>query len=162
MDKGKTTNKENSFILNSSLVSRAPSSDASKGDRASADTQYVISGSPLYTLPTLKPSTTPGDDAKSTSPPKFGVSEVRWSSGGSYLSCRIAEAPTCVFVWSLASLQLAAVLVHKSPVTSMSWHSADHTLAVCTQVNRAYIWTPSAASSFAVPFPAFSVVSVML
>jgi WD40 repeat protein len=75
--------------------------------------------------------------------PKTGVAQIAFNSSGSMAATKDDSTPTAVWLWDLASLSAAAVLIHHSPVRQLSWHpSRPHLLLITCVTDDAvlHIW----------------------
>lgn len=101
----------------------------------------------LATLPLRLPAPPKGGAA--------GVAQALWSTSGSFVAARCEEAPSAVWIWSVATLRLQALLVLVRPVKTVSWEPGADRLAVCTGTGKLFLWTPEGASCAHVPFAGF-------
>jgi WD40 repeat protein len=80
---------------------------------------------------------------------------LAWSGDGRLLATRCENFPTAVWVWDVATLQLAALLIHLAPVRDVAWDAGTQRLALCTGNDKLYLWSPQSASIVTVPTPGF-------
>ena len=82
---------------------------------------------------------------------------MAWSPDGSWLATRCDAHPCAVFVWDIARLQLAALLLQAAPVRDCAWDTTKGALrlVLVTGGPRLYVWTRAGASVVTVPSPAF-------
>ena len=83
---------------------------------------------------------------------------MAWSPNGSWLATRCDAHPCAVFVWDVARLQLAALLLQAAPVRDLAWDTSRDVpprLVLVTGGPRLYVWTRAGASVVTVPSPAF-------
>ena len=113
---------------------------------------YIISEFPV-TIPQQK---APTDKPN----PKIGVGLLGWSLDNKYLATRNDNMPNAVFIWDIARLDLAAVLLQKDAVRRLQWSPARVQLAFCTANSRVYTWTPEGASCVHIPLENFSALDV--
>eukprot|EP00850_Spirogloea_muscicola_P017902 SM000158S02034 [mRNA] locus=s158:197084:199210:+ [translate_table: standard] len=93
--------------------------------------------------------------------PKQGIGLAAWSTDGRFLVTRADEAPHALHIWEAPGMDLAAVLVHESPVRMAAWDpSGGARLALCTGGPRLYTWSPHSAACAAVPHPDFAVLDL--
>jgi len=84
--------------------------------------------------------------------PKRGIGQAMWSPDERYLATRVYSQPSTVWIWDLGCLQLSAVLIHRSPVRSISWEPSsvacgDHSrLAISTADPCLFLWSPRGAT----------------
>lgn len=89
--------------------------------------------------------------------PRQGVGSASWSPDERYVATRHDGMPTAVWVWDLGRLALAALLLHRSQVRSLSWDtSAAATgercrLAVSTADSCLFFWSPVEAAATPCP-----------
>lgn len=106
------------------------------------------------TVPNLKP-----DPEKPN--PKLGVSSVRFSLDGRYIATTNDNMPTAVWIWDMTKLTLSVVLLQTSPVRDFKWDPLQARLAVATNTNRLYLWSPAGCVSVVIPSdPPLSVVKL--
>jgi WD40 repeat protein len=103
-------------------------------------------------LPLRLPYTRPPLDKPN---PRMGVGLAEWSPDGSCLATRADASPAAAWVWDSASLQLAAVLLHATPVRALAWDPAPgaRRLALAAGEGRLHLWAPGGASCVRVPVP---------
>lgn len=114
--------------------------------------QEVRSRYIICELPTNIPTTRPPLDKPN---PKLGVGVVTWSPDGSYLASVNDCQPCAVWVWDLAAMALAAVLVHASPIKDLQWAPQGTTLAMVSGSTKVYLWSPAGASIVHIPLRSF-------
>lgn len=115
-------------------------------------TRYVVA-EPPYSLAVVKPNADKGM-------PKVGVGIVSWSPDGRWLATRADDMPNAVWVWDVAAVKLATVLVHKTPVRSLAWNPLQGRLAVVTGSDHLFLWTAAGASCVQVPVPDFAITAL--
>ena len=100
---------------------------------------YAIASQPM-TLPTL--SCSPGEAHQ-----KLGISTIAFNNpDGHLVATKNDSMPTTVWIWSVKLLRPFAVLVHLSPVKSISWHPTipDLLMVLCENEGRSngviYLW----------------------
>lgn len=107
------------------------------------------------------PASVPAVKASLDKPnPRIGVGLMAWSGDGKYLATRNDNMPTALWVWDMARLELAAVLLQIEHVKGAAWDPNHHRLAVVTGGERVYVWTPEGASFVQIPLPGFNATSV--
>lgn len=86
--------------------------------------------------------------------PTTGISHVAFSSEGLYLASRSDEKRNVVFVWDVAQVRLASVLVLREDARSLAWSRTNGedgpVLAVVTGGEYVYIWRRSGAAAVCV------------
>ena len=90
-----------------------------------------------------------------TTPPKNGISSMSFNANGSLLASRSDSTPTTVWMWSLETGNLAAVLIHHAPVKHLEWHSSypDILLIHCSIPDPiVYVFNASWQSPTVIPF----------
>ncbi|KAJ8097410.1 WD40-repeat-containing domain protein [Lipomyces tetrasporus] len=68
-------------------------------------------------------------------PPKTGFSIVKFNKDGTLLATRFDLIPTTLWVWSLRSMTVLAVLVHVRKIKSVEWHPQKSHLLLITCAN---------------------------
>ena len=95
-------------------------------------------------VPSLKP-----DPEKPN--PKQGVSCIRFSSDGRYIASLNENMPSTVWIWDITKLSLSIALLQSSSIKDFKWDPLQTRLAVCTNTNRLYLWSPAGCVSVVVP-----------
>lgn len=90
--------------------------------------------------------------------PKLGVCAIGFSSDGAYCFTRNEHMPCALWIWDMKTLELASLLIQRSPITSASWDAAQTRLLLTTAPVNApdapravYMWTPDGCSCIPVP-----------
>ena len=142
-----------SAVIYTEVENKAPhSSSGTTGAAASfpQHSRYETTNLPV-SIPCLKP-----DPEKPN--PKLGVGAVRFSPDCKYMATKNDSAPSAVWVWDVAGLKLAVLLLQLNAVTDFKWDPLSSRLAVCTNNHRLYLWSPAGCVSVNVPAePAFCV-----
>eukprot|EP00929_Paragymnodinium_shiwhaense_P079819 TRINITY_DN41608_c0_g1_i1.p1 TRINITY_DN41608_c0_g1~~TRINITY_DN41608_c0_g1_i1.p1 ORF type:complete len:523 (-),score=98.51 TRINITY_DN41608_c0_g1_i1:172-1671(-) len=90
--------------------------------------------------------------------PRQGIGAASWSTDERYLATRHDAYPSVVWIWDVARLCLATVLLHRAPVRSFAWSPLVQIagrlrppprLAVATAEMRLGIWTAPAVEEAA-------------
>lgn len=85
--------------------------------------------------------------------------KLAWSCDGAFLVSYNENMATTVWIWDMAKLQLAAVLMQSSKVTDITWDPKQSRLLVCTASSIVYLWSPEGASCVHVPLSGFEACS---
>lgn len=96
--------------------------------------------------------------------PKMGISLLAWSADGQYLATRSDDRPQSLWIWDITRLELTSVLIHSSPVKTVTWDpsGAPRCAIACSSPSLA-VWTPYGASYMPLPTadaPSFKVSTV--
>jgi WD40 repeat protein len=98
-----------------------------------------------------------GDEGGKTTILKTGISLLAFNSNGSMIATKDEATPTAVWIWNLTSLSPTAVLIHHSPVKSISWHphQSDLLLISCSQDETVLnLWNNTTAQPAVIPISA--------
>lgn len=82
---------------------------------------------------------------------------MAWSADSHYLFTRNDNMPTALWIWDIARLELAALLIHKDPIRAAAWDPVSPRVVICTGTPYLYMWTPSGAACVNVPLSQFVV-----
>ena len=96
--------------------------------------QMDVSNERSYQLAPQGPANPPTSATMSKSPnPPRGISILTFSADGLLLAVKDDSLPTTVWIWSLHTFTIFAILIHHSPVKRLSWHpeEADLLLIHC-------------------------------
>lgn len=96
------------------------------------------------TVPSIKP-----DPEKPN--PKLGVGTVAFSSDCRYMATKNDNMPNAVWIWDVAKLHLAVLLLQSNSVREFHWDPVQTRLAICTGNPRLYLWSPAGCVSVSVP-----------
>ncbi len=105
--------------------------------------KYEPTDAPV-TVPSIRP-----DPEKPN--PKMGVGSVLFSSDCRYMATRNDNMPNAVWIWDVAKLHLAVLLLQLGPVKEFQWDPLQTRLAICTGNSRLYLWSPAGCVSVCVP-----------
>ncbi|KAG0604314.1 hypothetical protein M758_10G161700 [Ceratodon purpureus] len=89
--------------------------------------------------------------------PKQGIGLMAWSADSRYLFTRNDNMPTALWIWDVARLELASLLIHKDPIRAAAWDPIFPRVAICTGTPYLYMWTPSGAACVNIPLSHFVV-----
>jgi hypothetical protein len=95
-----------------------------------------------------------------TAPSSHPAGLLEWSADSQYLATRNDNMPTAVWVWSMPSLELVAVLLQKDPVKAAMWDPSEPRLAIVTGTAKVFLWTPVGASCIHVPLADFHAIGL--
>ncbi len=140
--------KENSHTNKMNFTGTADLSALLAADKISAgdeDTCYKIATKPVN-IPAIL-----NEAAKSKLNPKFGVGNAIWSSDNRFLATRCEDMPFTVFIWDIAQIKLAAVVVQYLTVSSFSWDPLSTRLSICCNNGKIYFWSMDGASWVNIP-----------
>ena len=105
--------------------------------------RYQIQESPLQ-VTNIKP-----DPSKAN--PKLGIGTISFSSDGRYVATRNDNMPNAVWIWDVTLLKLSVVLINLSAVKDLQWDPVQPRLALCTNSNKLYLWSPGGCVIVNVP-----------
>ena len=108
-----------------------------------SQSRYEIQESPTH-VASVKP-----DPAKAN--PKFGVGNIKFSYDNSYIATQNDNMPNSVWIWDVVKLCLSVVLMHSATVKDLQWDPVQPRLALCTNTNKLYIWSPGGCVTVNVP-----------
>mgnify|MGYP000928606455 CR=1 FL=1 len=74
-----------------------------------------------------------------------------WSFDSQYLATKCETMPAAVFVWDMAKLELAAVLMHLHSIRSFKFAPHSQQLFIGTGQSRVFMWSPRGASVVDLP-----------
>lgn len=80
-----------------------------------------------------------------------GVSKMCWSFDSKYLATKNEASPNVAYIWDMTTLKLHVILIHHSPIKSMSWSDCSIHLAISTCSPRIFIWSHGGASVCDIP-----------
>lgn len=113
-----------------------------------------------YVIVHSRPVKIPSRDPDPSKPnPKLGVGKALFSWDGQYLATRNDNSPNTVWIWNMAKLSLAAVLIQKQSVTCMAWDPTKSRLALCTGTTKIFFWTPEECME--VSSPQFGTINII-
>ncbi|KAI4161236.1 MAG: hypothetical protein LQ342_005027 [Letrouitia transgressa] len=105
---------------------------------AAKDRSYTIARQPTIS-PTYEPFPLNGMDSS-------GISALDFNMDGTLLSTKSDTMPSTIWIWSLKTTKLAAVMIHHAPVKSIHWHFSIHDLLLihcATSEPTVHIWRES-------------------
>ncbi|CAM6111970.1 unnamed protein product [Calypogeia fissa] len=129
-------------------VDRAGSKDPEKHIEGPTRTHYEVVDFPV----TMK-SEKPQPDKPN---PKQGVGLLSWSPDSCFILTRNDNMANALWIWDVAHLELAAVLLQKEPIRAAAWDPMQTRLALCTGSSSLYMWTPAGACCVNIPLPQFA------
>lgn len=115
---------------------------------------------PKYVVKSL-PASIPfiGDGASKSPEPSLqstGVKQCEWSFNDRFLATLDTKTSKAVYVWDMVNIELCSVLVQMDPVVEFKWDPRGNRLAVITNSERVYVWSPNGASFVQIPLPQFT------
>ena len=116
---------------------------ASAANMFQSQSKYETTETPV-TVPSIKP-----DPEKPN--PKLGVGTVLFSPDCKYMVTKNDNMPNAVWIWDVARLCLAVLLLQVNPVREMAWDPQQSRLAVCTGNGKLYLWSMAGCVSVTVP-----------
>lgn len=86
--------------------------------------------------------------------PPIGVGLMCWSFDSKLLATRDDNMPHCLWIWDMSSLELSNLLVHYTPIKSVSWSPKSAHLAFSTGTAQVFLWSREGASVCTIPIEA--------
>lgn len=108
-----------------------------------SQSRYEATETPV-TVPSIKP-----DPEKPN--PKLGVGSVSFSVDCRYMATKNDNMPNAVWIWDVARLRLAVLLLQTNPVREFLWDPQKSRLAICTGNGKLYLWSMAGCVSVTVP-----------
>ena len=105
--------------------------------------KYEVQTCPV-TIPVVKPDTNKAN-------PKRGVGIASFSQDCKYLFTRNDNMPHTLWIWDIRKLSLCTVIVQAAAIKHVEWDPVKTRLALCTGVNKLYMWSPAGSLCVKVP-----------
>lgn len=83
--------------------------------------------------------------------PKIGVSSILFSCDNRFMLSRNDSMPNILWIWDMVKFKLANVLIQVMAVKCVSWDPKQARLALCTNNNKIYMWSPQGCISVETP-----------
>lgn len=83
--------------------------------------------------------------------PKIGVSSIQFSHDNKYMFTRNDSMPNILWIWDLIKFRLTNVLIQTMAIKCVCWDPKQSRLAICTNNNKIYMWSPQGCISVEVP-----------
>lgn len=83
--------------------------------------------------------------------PKMGICAAKFSQDGRHLATLNENMPCTMWIWSIRSVNLAAIIQCKSAVTGFEWNPVNSRLSVCTGREVIYVWSTESCRRFSSP-----------
>jgi len=83
--------------------------------------------------------------------PKMGVSCVEFSCDNRYMYSRNDSMPNILWLWDMSKFKLANVLIQTQAIKHVTWDPRQCRLALCTNNNKIYMWSPQGCISVEAP-----------
>ena len=105
--------------------------------------RYEVQSYPVK-IPVVKPDINKAN-------PKRGVGILSFSADCKYMCTRNDNMPHTLWIWDIQKLSVCAVLVQSAPIKCVDWDPTKTRLALCTGVNKLYMWSPAGGLCVEVP-----------
>lgn len=105
--------------------------------------KYEVQQCPVK-IPVVKPDTNKAN-------PKRGVGLAAFSSDSKYLYSRNDNMPHTLWVWDVKTLDVCAIMIQSAPIKAVAWDPVKTRLALCTGMNKLYMWSPAGSLCVEVP-----------
>ncbi|RNA02747.1 WD repeat-containing WRAP73-like [Brachionus plicatilis] len=93
--------------------------------------------------------------------PKMGISSIQFSCDNRFMLTRNDSMPNILWIWDMKKFKLTNVLIQTVAVKCVSWDPRQNRLALCTNNNKIYMWSPQGCVSVETPCEAtFSILSL--
>ncbi|KAK3701374.1 hypothetical protein QZH41_008742, partial [Actinostola sp. cb2023] len=83
--------------------------------------------------------------------PRLGIGFVSFSNDNKYMATINDNMPNAVWIWDVPNLCLAVLLLQSNPIKAMEWDPLQSRLALCTNNNKLYMWSPAGCVSVVIP-----------
>ncbi len=83
--------------------------------------------------------------------PKMGVSSIQFSCDNRFMYSRNDSMPNILWIWDMNKFKLTNVLIQTQSIKHVSWDPRQCRLALCTQNNKIYMWSPQGCISVEAP-----------
>lgn len=83
--------------------------------------------------------------------PKIGVSSILFSCDNRFMLTRNDSMPNILWIWDLSTYKLTNVLIQIMAIKCVSWDPRQARLALCTNNNKIYMWSPQGCISVETP-----------
>ncbi|EDO38446.1 predicted protein [Nematostella vectensis] len=83
--------------------------------------------------------------------PKLGVGYVSFSADSRYMATKNDNMPNALWIWDMPNLTLAVLLLQAQPIRVIAWDPLQSRLAMCTNNNKLYMWSPAGCVSVVIP-----------
>ncbi|KAK9816843.1 hypothetical protein WJX72_005821 [[Myrmecia] bisecta] len=121
-------------------------------DSAGSRSRYVVCELPARVQSQKVPVDKPN--------PRVGVGHMAFSTDCQYVTTRNDNMPNALWVWDVARMELASVLLQVGAVRDVQWDPHHPRCVVATGSSRIYIWSPDGASCVHIPLQSFQAHSV--
>jgi len=83
--------------------------------------------------------------------PKIGVSCIQFSCDNRFMFTRNDSMPNILWIWDLEKFKLTYVLIQIMAIKCVKWDPRQARLALCTNNNKIYMWSPQGCISVEAP-----------
>ena len=83
--------------------------------------------------------------------PKMGVSCVEFSCDNRFMFSRNDSMPNILWLWDMSKFKLTNVLIQTQAIKHVTWDPRQCRLALCTNNNKIYMWSPQGCISVEAP-----------
>ncbi|XP_052286453.1 WD repeat-containing protein WRAP73-like isoform X1 [Dreissena polymorpha] len=109
----------------------------------SPQSRYEVQSAPVK-VPVVIPDTNKAN-------PRRGVGLTAFSKDCKYMYTRNDNMPHTLWIWDIQKLALCAVIIQAAPIKHVEWDPLKTRLALCTGVNKLYMWSPAGSLCVEVP-----------
>ncbi|KXJ16324.1 WD repeat-containing protein WRAP73 [Exaiptasia diaphana] len=83
--------------------------------------------------------------------PKLGIGYISFSNDNKYMATINDNMPNVLWIWDVPNLCLAVLLLQSNPIKAVYWDPLQPRLALCTNNNKLYLWSPAGCVSVVIP-----------
>ena len=83
--------------------------------------------------------------------PKMGVSSIQFSGDNRFMLTRNDSMPNILWIWDMIKFKLANVIIQTNAIRCVCWDPSQSRLALCTNNNKLYMWSPQGCVSIETP-----------
>ncbi|WAR26717.1 WRP73-like protein [Mya arenaria] len=140
---------ENSGVVYKEVETRTPKpvksnlTDIPTAALFSPQSKYEVQSGPVK-IPIVKPDTNKAN-------PKRGIGLAAFSSDCKYMFSRNDNMPHTLWIWDIQKLSACAIIIQNAPIKHVEWDPTRTRLALCTGVNKLYMWSPAGSLCVEVP-----------
>jgi len=142
--------KEESVVVYDETTIKTPNQNSSSLSSSLKSLQLFTSHTKydVVATPTILPHIMPDPEKPN---PKVGVSWSQFSPDNKYLATVEDSMKNVVHIWSVQKLSLFVVLKQSQPIKFAVWSPSESKLAICTNTDKLYLWSPGGAVSTQLP-----------
>ena len=93
--------------------------------------------------------------------PKMGVSCIQFSCDNRFMFTRNDSMPNILWIWDMSKFKLTNVLIQTMAIRHVCWDSRQCRLALCTNNNKVYMWSPQGCISVEAPCEATFLITAL-